>query len=373
MDVPVLILFGPTASGKTGILLQLFGSSNGLPAAEVVSADSMQVYRGMDIGTAKPSAHERALLPHHLIDIRNPDEQFNAGDFVRLADEACLDITRRGRVPVVSGGTGFYLKNFIVGLPAAPPSDGETRALLKQELREKGAPVLMEELARLDPVSAGRIHINDEYRLLRALEVVRLCGRPLSSFQMSGAAAGAAAAETAAAVSGELTPSVRPRYRFFIIGLTRPREELYRRIDQRCAAMFREGLPSEVRRLYEAGYTPQDPGLKAIGYREFFVEDLADDSDSGDAAHWRLTQDLAGVQALVAQNSRRYAKRQMTFFASIPDVKWIEAGPDEAETAERIRLQIRQLTGGCIILAGAHKNPDLGQPRKQRRTDEHGA
>jgi len=288
-----------------------------------VSADSMQVYRGMDIGTAKPTMEERSLLPHHLIDIRDPDEQFNVGDFVRLAREACLDIARRGKLPVVSGGTGFYLKNFILGLPEAPPSDSEIRARLKQELREKGAAALMEELGASDPVSASRIHINDEYRLLRALEVLRLCGRPLSSFQVS-------AADT--------------RFRFLIIGLSRPREELYCRINQRCAAMFCQGLPAEVRGLYEAGYTPRDPGLRAIGYREFFVEDMADKTadprKAGLDSPWRLSRDLAGVQALAAQNSRRYAKRQITFFASIPGVKWITAGADEAQTAELIRKEL---------------------------------
>jgi tRNA dimethylallyltransferase len=279
----------------------------------------MQVYRGMDIGTAKPSAEERARLPHHLIDIRNPDEQFNAGDFVRLADEACLDIAGRGRLPVLSGGTGFYLKNFILGLPEAPPSDAEIRSQLKKELREKGAAALMEELASGDPESAARIHPNDEYRLVRALEVLRLTGRPLSSCRVSGARGRGA---------GE-----RPPYRFLIIGLSRPREELYRRIDLRCRAMFRAGLAAEVQRLYEAGYTPRDPGLRAIGYREFFAED---------GARWRrLPEDTAELEALVARNSRRYAKRQITYFNSIPGVKWIDAARDPAE-------QIRLAAGDII-------------------------
>jgi tRNA dimethylallyltransferase len=327
--IPVLILFGPTASGKTGVLLRLFGSGDpGLPPVEIVSADSMQVYRGMDIGTAKPSAKEQAALPHHLIDICDPGEQFNAGDFVRLADAACAAIVRRGKLPVISGGTGFYLKSFIQGLPKAPPADPEIRIQLKQELREKGAAALMEELARLDPVSAGRIHLRDEYRLLRALEVPRLSGRPLSSF---------AALEPKA-------PDSRPHYRFLVIGLSRPREELYRRIDLRCAAMFRQGLPAEVQRLYKAGYTPQDPGIKAIGYREFFVEDWAKaeaaDRGQGPALKkYRLSQDLAGVETLVARNSRRYAKRQITFFASIPQTRWITASGD-AETIERIRTEL---------------------------------
>jgi len=311
---PVLILFGPTASGKTGILLDLFSSVADL-RAEIVSADSMQVYRGMDIGTAKPSTEEKARLPHHLIDIRDPSQQFNVGDFVRLADEACLQIAGCGKLPVVSGGTGFYLKNFIMGLSEAPPSSREVREKLKQELRERGAAALMEELASSDPVSAGRIHINDEYRLLRALEVLRFSGCPLSSFEVS-------------------PDKKRTCFRFIIIGLSRPREELYRRINQRCAQMFRQGLAAEVRSLYEAGYTPNDPGLRAIGYREFFVEAV------DEPGKWRLSQDIEGVQALIAQDCRRYAKRQITFFAGIPDVKWIECGGSEAETAARIKREL---------------------------------
>jgi tRNA dimethylallyltransferase len=315
---PVLILFGPTASGKTGILLELFNSSNiqsNLTSAEVVSADSMQVYRGMDIGTAKPSAEERERLPHHLIDILSPSQQFNAGDFVRLANEACEEIASRGKLPVVSGGTGFYLKNLIMGLSEAPPSNAKIRAALRKELQEKGASALMEELAAADPVSAGRIHINDEYRLLRALEVWRSCGQPLSSFETNSFAN---------------TQKTRPGFNFITIGLSRPREELYRRINRRCADMFKQGLAEEVRSLYEAGFTPNDPGLRAIGYREFFVE------DEEEPGKWRLSRDTEGVQALVAQNSRRYAKRQITFFAGIPGVKWIECG-GEAETAEIVR------------------------------------
>ena len=173
----------------------------------------------------------------------------------------------------------------------------------------------MEELAACDPASAQRIHLNDEYRLMRALEVFRSCGSPLSSFEVNA-------------------KKKRANFRFIIIGLSRPREELYRRINLRCAQMFSRGLAEEARSLYEAGYTPNDPGLRAIGYREFFVEDA--EGPNG----WRLSRDIDGVQTLVAQNSRRYAKRQLTFFANIPDVIWIECGGDEAETAKLIRQHL---------------------------------
>ena len=306
MQIPVLILFGPTASGKTNILLELFSSSIGIQA-EVVSADSMQVYRGMDIGTAKPSSEERQKLPHHLIDIRDPSQQFNAGDFVRLADEACAQIAQRGRLPVVSGGTGFYLKNFILGLGEAPSSDMEIRKKLKQDLSVNGINSLMEELTSCDPESAARIHINDEYRILRALEVYRSCGQPLSSFKAKSR-----------------QQKKRSNFRFVIIGLSRPREELYSRINLRCDEMFLKGLSREVRALYEAGYTPDDPGLRAIGYREFFINET--DGEKQENGGWRFSQDIDGVKNLIAQNSRRYAKRQITFFTGIPDVTWLEAG-----------------------------------------------
>jgi tRNA dimethylallyltransferase len=273
----------------------------------------VQVYRGLDIGSAKPPPATLAALPHHLIDIRNPDEQFNVGDFVRLADQACAGINARGALPVVSGGAGFYLRNFVLGLPEAPPSDPLIRKALEAEYRDRGAQALMEELAAHDPVSAGRIHPNDAYRLRRALEVFRASGRPLSSFAVNSAV-GAAAGN-------------RPRYRFLILGLERPREETYRRINERCALMFRLGLPGEVRRLHEAGYGPGDPGMRAIGYREFFIETAP--------GQWRVDADVDKVQALVAWNSRRYAKRQLTFFASIPNVKWIPAGGDPAEDIRR--------------------------------------
>ena len=326
---PVLILFGPTASGKTALLEELFGRG-GSTQAEIISADSMQVYRGMDIGTAKPSPEERTKIPHHLIDIRNPDEQFNAGEFARLAEEACAAAAGRGALPVVSGGTGFYLKNLALGPSEAPPSDSEIRRQLKNELAAKGSSSLMDELIQADPVSAGRIHINDEYRLLRALEVYRLSGRQLSSF----------ASPWNKAIDGPSCGSSSSRpFRFILVGLRRSREELYRRINERTAAMFRAGLPGEVKRLFEAGYTPADPGLRAIGYREFFVEE---------ENAWRLSEDLAGVEALVAQNSRRYAKRQITFFASLPGVNWIDCGKDY-DPARRVREILGVGSGKWVI------------------------
>ena len=326
LTVPVL--FGPTASGKTGALSRLFGPGGRCPLkAEIVSADSMQVYRGMDVGTAKPSAGERERLPHHLIDVRDPSEQFNVGDFVRLAMAAIRDVADRGALPVVSGGTGFYVKNLVQGLPEAPPSDPAIREALKAELREKGAPALMDELSRFDPTSAERIHLNDEYRLLRALEVLRLGGRPLSSFAVAPGPTDA--------------DDPRGRVRFVALGLFRPRAELYGRVDLRCAEMFERGLPEEVRALRDSGYGPRDPGLRAIGYREFFVEDESEPDG------FRLSGDLAGARELIARNSRRYAKRQIAFFASIPGAKAVAAGADDDETARLLWRELEAAVPGA--------------------------
>lgn len=320
-SIPVLVLFGPTASGKTGLLEKLFAPGTESPGAEVVSADSMQVYRGMDIGTAKPSAELLSRLPHHLIDIRDPDEAFSVGDFVRLADEACLDIHARGLLPVVAGGTGFYLKHFVLGLSEAPPSDPALREEVREDLIRLGSEALHAELARVDPASAARIHTNDDYRLTRALEVFRATGRPLSSF---------------AAASSE----GRPSYRFLSIALVRDREELYRRIDSRARNMFVSGLPKEVAGLVAAGYGAEAPGMRAIGYREFFLSDseLAVELPTRPAGDGQ--ERLAALEALVARNSRRYAKRQVTFASSIPQLQRVTADGDEDELVSTLRRRL---------------------------------
>lgn len=308
-SIPVLLLFGPTASGKTDVLERLFASADTAIPAEVVSADSMQVYRGMDIGTAKPDRQLLSRLPHHLIDIRDIREQFNVGDFVRLADAACSDIARRGLLPVISGGTAFYFRNFLLGLPDTPPSDEGVRQSLKRRLAAEGPDLLYAELAAADPESAGRIHRNDHYRILRALEVYDISGRPLSSFSPTEKTDGGDAGFTGRSAA---EPS-RPCYRTLTLGLRRPREELYQRIDRRAARMFADGLSAELDRLVAAGYGPEDPGMRAIGYREFFDED------------GQRVGDDAAVQAQVSRDSRRYAKRQLLFFSSLPGIRWIDA------------------------------------------------
>jgi tRNA dimethylallyltransferase len=266
----------------------------------VISADSMQVYRGMDIGTAKPGKELLSRLPHWLIDIRDPDEPFSVGDFVVEAKRAAREIESLGMIPVVAGGTAFYLKTLACGLPAAPRSDAAIRAEVAAELACQGPEALMAELAVADPASAARIHPNDAYRLSRAVEILRASGRPPSEF----------------------APGDEPGKAYVYVGLSRPRDELYRRIDARVDAMMAEGLPEEVGRLAARGYGPDSPGMRAIGYRELM------------ALRERGCGSLKSAAEEIKTNTRRYAKRQIAFFKASAHVRWIEA--DDADAFEDI-------------------------------------
>lgn len=269
--------------------------------AVVVSADSVQVYRGLDVGSAKPSPELLAELPHELIDLRDPDEAFSVGDFVRLADEACERALARGALPVISGGTAFYVKAFIVGLPNAPEAEPGLRAAVQAELAERGAAAMHAELALVDPASAARIAVGDAYRISRALEVYRSSGRPLSSYP----------------------PPSAPRGRWEVLAyaVDRPRAELYERIEARVDAMMAAGLPEEFKALVGRGYGAHDPALRAIGYAEFF--------EAGEGDPYRGLTRLDEVSRLIKLHTRRYAKRQLTFMRALPGVRWIR--PDEAD------------------------------------------
>jgi tRNA dimethylallyltransferase len=309
---PVVVIFGPTAVGKTDLLVQLFPET---AEAEVIAADSMQVYRHLDVGTAKPGPEVLGRIPHHLISVVEPTHQFNAGEFVRRADALVRQIAARRRLPVVSGGTAYYLRSFLFGLPEAPAGDAEVRRRLRQELEEGGLEPLLQELERVDPVSRERIAPRDSYRVLRALEVWRTAGKPLVEFR---------------------TPSeARAEYRTLLIGLHRDREELYARIDERVEAMFAAGLVQEIRVLAAAGYGPGDPGMRGIGYQEFFTMKAG-------CLSW------FGVKDLIQRNSRRYAKRQLTFFRSIPGVGWFDP-----RDFGRIRAEIRRF----LAVAGSGGAP----------------
>ncbi len=254
----------------------------------------MQVYRHMDIGTAKPSEECRRLLPHHLVDMIDPSEQFNAGRFVTEAEALVPAIRQRGRIPVVAGGTAFYITSLLYGLPEAPPVDPAIRDRLRALERERGPAELYAMLSRGDPQAASRIQPRDRYRVMRALEVLQGTGRSLFSYRWPRAP--------------------RPDMRFLLIGLDRPREELYHRIDQRVRQMFDAGLLGEVKRLLDMGYEPKDPGMRGIGYRELL------DMRAG-------CETLAQVRERIARSTRRYAKRQLTFFRAVPNVCWL--GPDQ--------------------------------------------
>ena len=303
--IPVLVVFGPTASGKTSVVERLFSAnaqSFYAGKAEIISADSMQVYKGLNIGTATPDAALLEKLPHHLIDMCSPREQFGTGEFVRYADEACKNIFAKGKLPVVAGGTAFYIKNFMYGLPITPEADESTRERIKNEMHKQGSEVMLEKLRTVDPVTAEKLHVHDEYRIKRALEVYETSGKPLSEFELS----------------------VKPRteYSFCAIALERPREELYERINERVCKMMQDGLFDEVKKLVEQGYTENDPGMRAIGYGEFFAVAKKQGCD--------LSQvDTDEVIRLIQTNSRKYAKRQITFIKALKDVEWISAGNAE--------------------------------------------
>jgi tRNA dimethylallyltransferase len=297
-----LILFGPTGVGKTAALASLTTCFPDHPF-EIISADSRQVYRGLDIGTAKPTPRERAAIPHHLIDVLDPRERWDVGRFVEEADRLVREITRRGATPILSGGTAFYLEAYLLGLPGTPRVDEALREELQARLDREGVEPLLAELSRVDPAGAARIHRNDSYRILRALEVYHASGRPLSSYRPPR--------QRRAGVEAT------------VIGLFRDRADLYGRIDRRVAEMFAAGLPREVERLMEAGYRRDDPGMQSIGYREFF--------EIGAPPPWNEA-DLERTEKLIARNTRRYAKRQITFFRRIPSVEWVQVD-DETPSA----------------------------------------
>jgi tRNA dimethylallyltransferase len=292
---PLIVLVGPTAVGKSGAAVRLAKSLG----SEIISADSRMVYRGMDIGTDKPGAEERAAVVHHGIDLIEPDARFSAGRFKTLAEDAIEGLVRIGRVPVVVGGTGLYVKLLLHGLWAGPEADWSFRERLYSEAVDRGGEYLHRRLESIDPVSARAIRPQDRSKLVRAIEVYEKTGRPLSEFHR------------------EHRFSER-RYEAIQIGLRRSRPDLYRRIETRVDRMMARGLEEEVRGLIQKGCPADTPAMKGLGYRQILGW-LNGEYDRTEAVH-RLKRD-----------TKRYAKRQFTWFNRDPSIRWIDLAESDGD------------------------------------------
>ncbi len=308
MKSPILIA-GPTASGKSEIALQLAERLGG----EIISADSMQVYRGLDVGTAKPTAAERARVPHHLIDICDLTQAFDAAQFARQAKQAVAEIQARGRVPILCGGTGLYFKAFLEGVGEAPPAD----PALRGELERLPLATLLAELLARDPVTHERIDRQNPRRVVRAVEVIRLTGKPFSEQRTPWDAA--------------TGPRGTPNPRF--VALLRSNADLQQRINRRVEAMFRGGLVAETEHLLQHGLAENQTAMQAIGYRQV-VEYLGRPA--------RTPAALAETVELVKIRTRQYAKRQLTWFRRHGNPTWLELRPGEGLGAVAERL-VRQM------------------------------
>lgn len=280
------MLAGPTASGKSCLAVELAREFDG----EIVNADSMQVYIGMDVGTAKPTFEERKGIPHHLLDVVHPDEEFNAALYRSLAVPVIVDILGRGKACFVVGGTGLYIKALLGGLLPCPPADPEVRKDVRRQVEECGPEALHRMLTALDPESAQRIHPRDTVRVTRALEVIRLAGKPFSSLAKEHG-------------FGDRV------FTTFKICLQIEREDLYHRINQRSLAMVEQGLVEETKGLIDTGYSPQSKPMKSLGYRHAlrYLEGM-----------WSLHRMVEELQ----KDTRRYAKRQLTWFRADPEMNW---------------------------------------------------
>ena len=305
MDRRLLAIVGPTATGKSEVGILLAESLGG----EIVSADSMQVYRGMDIGTAKPTAEQRRRTPHHLIDIIAPDQPFSVADYQARADAALADIWARGRQPILVGGSGLYVRAVVEEMDFAQvPPDPEVRRRLVEEAGSRGTRALHEWLAEVAPEAAARIHPNDQKRIIRALEVAEGSSR-------------------ADAGREKVDPREAARYNTKQFGLTLNRDELYRRIEARVDRMMAEGLVDEVRGLIERGYRESLVAMKGLGYAQI-------------AAHIGGAIALEEAVRRLKRDTRRFAKRQLTWFRADPRIEWMDVqkvgGPPKvAELIER--------------------------------------
>jgi tRNA dimethylallyltransferase len=302
----VLVVSGPTAVGKTALSLSLAQAVGG----EIISADSMQVYQGMDIGTAKATSEERALTPHHLIDICDIDEVFNVAEFYKAAQEVFKEIIRRENVPIVVGGSGFYIHALLYGPPAGPPSVPEIRKNLEKQMEDLGPEVLYERLQMYDPDYARTISEHDRHKITRALEIMSLSERRVSDFPKADKLA-------------------EQEYDFRCWFLHYPREKLYTRVEMRCEEMVRRGFLDEVRRLDQIGLRNNPSASQAIGYRQAlqFLDSPQSKSD--------FEKFLADFK----RASRHYAKRQFTWFRKEPHFRWVNLDEHPPEKVKELILQ----------------------------------
>lgn len=284
----IVILCGPTAVGKSALALEFAEKLNG----EIISADSQQVWRELDIGTAKPSPAERKQVPHYLIDVASPDETFDVSRYAALADTAIAAITARGRLPIVVGGAGMYIRVLLYGLCEAPPQDLALRRQFAVRLEKEGLPALYEELKKIDPAAAQKIHPNDKTRTLRALEVHKITGKPISELQQAHAFR-------------------HPRYEALQIGLNCDRALLHEKISQRTDWMIANGWSEEVRELLKF-YSPDSQALQSIGYRQL-------------VAYLQGHIPLEEAVQKIKQQTLSLARRQLTWFRADPKIHWMDA------------------------------------------------
>ena len=296
MREQILALVGPTAVGKTKLSLRLAQDLKG----EIISADSMQIYKGMDIGTAKASREERDLVPHHLIDIVDPDEEFSVADFQEEVDELIPKIDQQGKLPMLVGGTGLYVKSVIEGFIFPDmEKDWDLRNRLEEEAEEKGTEYVHDKLKEIDPKLADKLHPNDLRRVIRGIEVYRQTGKTSTHFK-------------------EKAKERPPRYDAVKIGLFREREKLYDRINKRVDQMIDQGLIEEVRSLYQQGYDLELTSMQALGYKQLIN-------------HFEGEYDLEEAIRLIKRDTRHFAKRQLTWFKRDDNIKWFDVGEYEFE------------------------------------------
>ena len=326
---PVIVLVGPTAVGKSCVGLEVAK----VLGTEILTADSTQVYRGMDIGTDKPSQAECQEVPHHLIDLVNPDEPFNVGEYRRYAVAEIYRLHNERRIPLVVGGTGLYVRALLHGLWSGPPVDWALRGQLEQEAQEQGLAALYHELAEVDPLIARRVHPNDSTKMLRALEIYRQTGLPASQ------------------VHQEHGFQEQPFFAL-VLGLTMDREALYRRIESRVHVEIDNGLVEETRRLLAKGYSRNLTSMKSLGYRQMagFLE--------GEYGFEEAVRQLK-------RDTRHFAKRQMTWFRKEPNIEWLEISHNEsmATIINRVLDRIDQFLRSIMDKAQC-EGPDSQKPIK---------